>query len=169
MSTPTRSSESRIASTRRAIGGQPRGRLDVDLTGLPADMEACFIRERTLGEPDRNNVADAMDRGFEPATRDMLPNAAPRLLPGEEPDRHGLIRVGGQILMVRSKRDGDEEREYRRRDTDEREKAAARVGEAPEAKLDRDNFREDSRVTERVFAGEGRDKPAKPGSRFKDA
>ena len=173
MSTATRASESRVATTRPAIGGEVRRRLDVDLTGLPDDMEACFVREYCLGERHLDNVQAAMDRGYRPASVEMFPNANPIVLPGDADETHGLIRRGGQILMIREKRIGDAERNAQHEDVKEQQRAAQRIAQAPEAALDGKNFSEskDNVVRERSAAGE-RVKPAEgkgKGTRFDDA
>jgi len=145
----------------------------VDLSGLPSGKEACFIREYTLGERDLSNVQRAMGDGYEPATAEMFPNANPKLLPGDKDETHGLIRRGGQILMIRDKSVGDAEREYQRQEVQSQKNAAIRLSEAPGsgASFDGHNFTvaETNRVAERASAGEAMRPGAKGQGRFPDA
>jgi hypothetical protein len=171
MAKPTRASQTRAATARRAIGGEARLRLEADLTGLPADMEACWKREYVLGERDTANIQAALEDGWEPVTTAICPNANPPLLPGDKVDESGLVRRFGQVLMMRPRADGDAERQWQRRETEGQRKAALRLSEtdteAGPAKFDGENFREaKNAVSDSVQAGEAL--RAKEG-RFQDA
>jgi hypothetical protein len=74
MSDPFRSSDSRAATSRQVIGGKSNSRLDIDVSGLPDNMEPTWIRETIAGAPDDDNMDLALGRnGYVPVTTDMLP------------------------------------------------------------------------------------------------
>ena len=112
MSSKTRAQTSRDANARPAIGGVlERLRLDIDVSKLPRDMEATWVREYTAGQPDDENVQRALEeRGMKPATYDELNLPVPPVLPGRERETHGLIRRGGSILMIREREIARQER-----------------------------------------------------------
>ena len=133
MSRTTRAAESRIATTRPTIGGEPKGRLDIDVSGLPVGMEATWIRETCLGEADDDNIVSAMERGYQPATTDDLPSYKKYRLPGARGSdtEDSLIRRGGQVLMIRDRTIGDEERAHYAAQTNEAARSVARDNAAP--------------------------------------
>jgi hypothetical protein len=155
----TRSSVSRLATQRQAIGGQARLRLYADLTGLPDDMEVVWIREACLGQDDAGNVEEAMARGLVPATTDLLPNNRPVVLPGREPPSNNLIRRGGQILMVGPKAEIQAQRAEAIEEGHEQIASAQRLSSAKGADLDGKNFIDASRVDDRI---ERRSAPTRP-------
>ena len=108
----SRANTSRAATTRPAIGGQlERLRLDIDVSALPKELEATWVREIVAGEPDDENVQRALEeRGMRPATYEELHLAPPPRLPGRDAETHGLIRRGGSILMVRERAVAKQER-----------------------------------------------------------
>lgn len=157
MSIETRASETRTATARAAIGGEARGRLEIDLAGLPPDMEACWIREMVLGERDANNVSDALNRqGYDVVPPSMLSNASDKQLPGESAPSDSLIRRAGHILMMRPKDFGDEIRAVQRDEVSRQMNAAIRVGENSGASLGNESFKEIAPVVNVRRSGPGR-------------
>ena len=112
MARTTRTNESRAADARPEIGGPiERLRLDIDVSKLPREMEATWVREVVAGQPDDENVQRAMEeRRMRPATYDELNLPKPPVLPGRAVETHGLIRRGGSILMVRERAVAQKER-----------------------------------------------------------
>ncbi len=80
----SRVNTSREAQARPVIGGEvERLRLDIDISKLPRDLEATWVREEVAGKYDSENVQRAMEeRGFQPATYDELNLPKPPVLPG---------------------------------------------------------------------------------------
>ena len=158
MAEPTRNSQSRAAMARPAIGGDERSLLNIDLTGLPSDMEATWVREQTMGEYDHQNIRTALNRnGYTPVTTDMLPQAHAITLPGAPKDENNLIREGGLILMMRPKTTASAAREAQRQEDEAAKNAATRIPEmstdAGKSSIDGDNFVEHRQITERVASG----------------
>jgi hypothetical protein len=137
---------------------QPRGRLDVDLTGLPDDMEAVMIRETILGQRDRDNLEDALSRGLVPATTDMLPHATSQfILPGDDGPKDKYIRRGSNILMVGKKRDLQGDRAHHRARGEAQIRSAARLADGKSSPIDGENFVETSpEVSDRMERGRPR-------------
>jgi hypothetical protein len=147
----TRATTSRIATQRPLASGAARNRLDVDLTGLPDDLEAVFVREETLGQYDQGNIEHALARGLTPATTDMLPNNAPVVLPGREPPNHNLIRRGGQILMVGRKADLQAERDAAVEEGEAQIASAQRMSAVKGAEIDGRNYQDlPAQVTDHI-------------------
>lgn len=143
MSIPSRTAESRHATARASIGGEAKGRLDIDLTGLPPDMEACWIRESIMGQRDDNNISDALNRqGYECVPPDMLTNTAVKRLPGEVATSDQILRRSGHILMMRPIEIADEARAVQRDEVARQKNAAIRVSESSGAMLGSEAFKE---------------------------
>ena len=174
MSTSTRAATSRQATTRRPIGGEPRLRLNVDLTGLPSDMEARWVTASVLGQAQDDNVQAALMDGWQPVTTEMLPNANPPLLPGRADESGGIVRRFGSILMMRRRADCDADRERLREADEEAKNAAVRLSvnraEDGGEGFDGRNFVEDAnnKIVERTTAGTNKRSGGK-GDRFADA
>ena len=113
MARASRTNTSRAAASRPAVGGAvERLRLDIDVSKLPKELEATWVREETAGKYDRENVQQALeDRGMRPATYEELNLPKPATLPGRDTETHGLIRRGGSILMVRERAIAEDERD----------------------------------------------------------
>lgn len=157
MAHQTRAVETRAATSRPQIGGEIRGRLDIDVSALPNDLEPTWIREECLGEYQGDNVAAALERGYRPVTADELPQYKTRRLPGARGNADSddtLIRRGGQVLMVRDRQIAEQERQAYAEMTDEATRSVARDTAAPK---DGKNFRDlEPEVSVRVDRGKGR-------------
>jgi hypothetical protein len=120
MALPSRTSMSRAANGRPAIGGADAGTLHVDTSAVSGDLELMWATETVLGADFRENVRLQMQtRGFQPVLVSEMPNEAPPLLPGEKRNEHDCVRRGGLVLMKREKRIGQGEREDLRLDNAE--------------------------------------------------
>lgn len=86
---------------RRQILTQGRGRLYVDPTKIPAGVRYCWIRAATLGQPDDDNVIQALEMGWKPVPPDRHPELVPPSF-GERVRPTDHILKGGQILMERA-------------------------------------------------------------------
>lgn len=162
MANPTRAQGMRDANKRPDFAGH-RSRLDVNLAALPPDMEVLWVRDSYLGENDRDNLQDAMDRrGFRPATLGEFPEAGGRMLPGEQVNPHALIRRGGLVLMVRPKDWGDDERAAIAQEHRETLQSVARAPELA-AQLDGKLYAESAQ--NRVQSGTGVTTTRPPASR----
>lgn len=85
---------------RRQILTQSRGRLYVDPTKIPAGVRYCWIRASTLGQPDDDNVIQALEMGWKPVPPDRHPELVPPSF-GDRARPADHILKGGQILMER--------------------------------------------------------------------
>lgn len=145
MANQTRAETSRAASARPAIGGQiNRGRLEIDVSALPDDVEPTWIREIERGEYQHDNVASAMERGYVPVEASQLPQYKSRALPGAPVGTQTddtLIRRGGMVLMARPRHLADEERRYHAEVTAQRARSVAKQND-PAAPKDGTNFAE---------------------------
>jgi hypothetical protein len=150
MSHEPRAAQTRDATARPPIGGEARGRLEIDISGLPDDMEACWIREMILGQRDDNNVSNALNvQGYEVVPPSMLPGAVYRGLPGDSADvAPQVIRREGHVLMMRPKHWGDAERTEHADEVQRQKNAAVRVPDAPGASIDNKNFKEVASVVD---------------------
>lgn len=121
MSRPTRSETSRAATAHPLIGGNERGRLDVDFSAITGKgMEVTWIRETILGDYDDNNVQYNMERGFTAVEAKDLPGYQTHRLPGARGSRtqeDTLVRRGGLIAMARSVELARQERAAQARET----------------------------------------------------
>ena len=134
MSRTPRAAESRVAMTRPTIGGGHRGRLDIDVSDLPDDVEATWIRETFLGQYDDDNITSAMERGFRPVTKGDLPRYTAHRLPGARGSAVSddtLIRRGGQVLMMRDRQIARDERAFYAAETAQAARSVARDTAAP--------------------------------------
>ena len=159
MAENSRALDSRAATARQVIGGNSDSLLDIDVSGLPSDMEATWIRESTTGDYDHANIRAAqMRRGYVPVTTEMLPHMNPAPLPGQPADSSGLIREGGLLLMMRPKKRTAEDRDKQIQDDEAAKNAASRIPELSTGAnrgADGDNFIEHRQVSERVNKGGG--------------
>ena len=147
----TRESTTRAATQRAALGDKPRLRLDTDLTGLPSDMEAVWVRETNGGAIDEGNIEDALDRGLQFATREMLPLARKSAtIPGRPAPTDSLIRRMDAVLMVGPKRVFQAEREAVAARGQAQIASVQRLGNDAGAELDGENFIENSKVHDEV-------------------
>lgn len=160
MSRPSRAQESRAAEARPIITTDQKGRLEIDVSSLPNDLEPTWIRESFRGEYDDNNVQFAMERGFRPLDISEMPGYRTHKLPGARGSNHQddtLIRRGGMILMVRDKRLGDQERALHAQETAETLRTVAHDTGAPK---DGRNFKD--------VAPEYSARTERPGGRFSE-
>lgn len=130
----TRSEEKHVATARPLIGGESRGRLDIDVSGLPKDMEPTWIREVVRGQYDEDNISSAMERGYTPVMAEDLPGYRSHRLPGAPKsagDGENLIRRGGMVLMARPKVLAQQERALYTSETKEALRSVARDTAAP--------------------------------------
>ena len=159
MAENSRASESRAATARPTIGGDDgESMLNIDTSGLPAGMEATWIRESTAGQYDQQNIRTAqMRRGYIPVTTEMMPHLNPPPLPGQPADTTGLIREGGLILMMRPKARGVADKASQHERNEEAKASASRIPkmstDAGTSSIDGDNFVQHRQVTERVNSG----------------
>lgn len=85
---------------RREILTQSRGRLYVNPEFIPAGVRYKWVRAATLGQPDNDNVLEALEMGWKPVPPDRHPELVPPNFMGlDRPVDH--IAKGGQILMER--------------------------------------------------------------------
>jgi hypothetical protein len=110
MSQPTREVEQRLATLRQRL--ERNGRLDVDVSGLPADLEAAWITTHVRGEPTDSCVLDAIERGYRTATHSVIPTVRMPDIQGRAMDASTPIRRNDTQLMVREKVLGDYERKF---------------------------------------------------------
>jgi hypothetical protein len=120
MQRTSRAQETRTSTARPVIGGNEKGRLDLDFSAITASgMEVQWIREATLGEYDDDNVQLAMERGFTPVEAKDLPGFTTHRLPGARgskmPD-DTLVRRGGLVAMARPQQLAQAERAAHRRE-----------------------------------------------------
>ncbi len=159
--------DTRLSAQRASVSDKPRLRLDIDITGLPEDMELVWVREMSGGAYDEGNIEDAMLRGAVPATTDILPKARRTVaLPGRPPPKDNLIRRGDTVLMMFPK---EEQAAQRRAHADlQRSQIATvqRIGSDPGAKLDSENFIEASSVKDRVERSGGEKPPSQQKAKF---
>jgi hypothetical protein len=130
----SRAQQTRAATARPMIAPNQKGKLDIDVSSLPPDLEATWIRESTLGEYDDNNVQDAMERGYRPVEAKDLPGYQTFKLPGARgstmPD-DTLVRKGGVVLMARDRRLAEAERAAYADETAENLRSVALEPSAP--------------------------------------
>ena len=148
----TRASALRQNRQRRAVGRTGTGGyLDIDLSALPKNMEALWVRESVLGDTSQSGISRAMQRGYEPAMATQYPDFAEPLLPGQTRKDTDIVRRGGSVLMVRDKRIGEQERAEQR---DESHDAVATVQRMQDMRdqMDGRNFKLDtgSRVSDEI-------------------
>lgn len=136
MAQPSRGEMSRAATSRPVIGGESRGRLEIDISGLPEGMEATWVRESVLGERDPGNIQQKLEQGYVPVTNAHLPGRALPTLADDgkirAPAADEPIRRQGSILMMRPKRDAVAERQYLSRANKDALAGAARLGQGDE-------------------------------------
>jgi hypothetical protein len=151
MAAPSRTSMTRAANGRPAIGGADGGTLHVDTSAMSGDLELMWATEQVLGADYRENVRLQMQtRGFQPVMVGEMPGEAPPLFPGEKRDEHALIRRGGMVLMKREKRIGLAERQDMREDNVEALRSVNReLEETVNATPGMERLK-DSGVTERI-------------------
>jgi hypothetical protein len=144
---PTRATEARAAQpVRPSFGEEYRGRLHFDPALIPDGLEAGWFRETTYGQRDDENLADAIGRrGFRPATVQDIPQLArPDFGMATLRDKaaDGIIRRGSDMLMLRDKQIGIEERAYFARTAQQNVQSAARASRDPVAQMDGELYRE---------------------------
>lgn len=145
MSIPSRAASSRDANARAAIGGEAKGQLDIDTTGIPPDMEPLWVREMVMGQRDDNNVSDALNRqGYDVVPPSMLANASYKRLPGAPVavETEQVVRRGGHILMMRPKTVAEDDRALQREEVQAQKNAAIRVSDVKGAVLGSEAFHE---------------------------
>jgi hypothetical protein len=138
------------------IGGKSNSRLDIDVSGLPDNMEPTWIRETIAGAPDDDNMDLALGRnGYVPVTTDMLPQLKIPTLPGKSEDATKLIRQGGLILMMRPRELSREARAQQVEDNEAAINSATRIPQLSTGAKgsDGDGFIEHRSVSERVNKG----------------
>ena len=152
-----RAANTRDATSRASIGGDAKGRLDIDMTGIPPDMEATWIRETLLGQRDDNNVSDALNRqGYDIVSPSILTNFKRKRLPDDKSAEETIVRSSGHILMMRPKVYAEEDRAEQREEVKRQQNAAIRVADVKGANLGSEAFREVSPNVEVRHSGAGR-------------
>lgn len=155
----TRAQQSRAAVARPAIGGDEKGRLDIDVSTLPNNLAVKWIRESIRGQYDDDNIQMNMERGYRPVEASELPGYRTHRLPGargSNTPEDTLIRRGGAILMAR---DASVDAQEQAQIAEETAEALRSVARRPDdaAPKDGKNFRDmDPEVTHKIERGRGR-------------
>lgn len=146
MARESRDSEARAAQRRDR--GAFESLRDLPAHLIPDGMEALWVNEEVRGERQKNNLMARMNRdGYRPVLTSEIPALALKTLEQDKPTDE-IIRYGGQVLMVRPKEWGIEDRaeQIGAAQDAEREAMHGRVTEGLDQRLAHDDPRERTTV-----------------------